>query len=92
MRRTGYTRRGVFREGGLTARAVNHVAAIDTSLARCSTRVKTPTSIAGASIPAFVVATEMSSLSTSAQHDDADTPGAQHGAVAAAVLESCFTE
>ena len=92
MRRTDYTRRGVFKEGGLTARAVNHVVTIDTSLARCSTRVKTLSSIAGASITAFVVATGMSRLSMSAQHDDTDTAGAQHGAGVAAMPESCFTE
>ena len=71
---------------------VDRIVTIETSLARRSTTVKKPTSIAGASIPALVAATEVSSLSASAQHDDADTPGVPCRTVAAVVFESCITE
>jgi len=47
-------------------------------------------SMAGASIPVFVAAIEASGLSSSAQQVDADTPGAQHGALALSAFGSCF--
>jgi hypothetical protein len=47
-------------------------------------------SMAGASIPVFVAAIEASDLLSSAQQVDADTRGAQHGALALSVFGSCF--
>jgi len=47
-------------------------------------------SMTGASIPVFVAAMEASDLSSSAQQVDADTPGAQHGALALSAFGSGF--
>jgi len=45
-------------------------------------------SIAVAAIPVFVAAIEASDLSSSAQQVDADTPGAQHSALAISAFGS----
>jgi hypothetical protein len=63
---------------------------IDTSLARWSMTMHDVSSMAGASVPVFVAAIEASDLSSSAQQVDADTPGAQHGALALSAFGSCF--
>jgi len=60
----------------------DRIVTIDTSLARWSMIVDDVSSIAGASIPVFVAAIEASDLSSTAQQVDADTPGAQHRALA----------
>ena len=77
------------REGGLAAE-IDRIVTIDTSLARWSMIVDDVSSIAGAAIPVFVAAIEASDLSSPAQQVDADTPGAQHGALALSAFGSCF--
>lgn len=77
------------REGGLAA-GIDRIVTIDTSLARWSMTMQDVSSMAGASIPVFVAAIEASDLSSSAQQVDADTPGAQHGALALSAFGSCF--
>jgi hypothetical protein len=68
----------------------DRIVTIDTSLARWSMIAGDVSSIAGASIPVFVDAIEASDVSSSAQQADADTPGAQHRALAVSAFGSCI--
>lgn len=78
------------RAGGLTGGDAEGIAIIDTSLARWSMMVKKVGSIAGASLPVFVVAMEANGLAASAQHVDADTNGVLHRALPTSVFDSCM--
>lgn len=52
--------------------------------------VKKVGSIAGASLPVFVLAMEANGLTASAQHVDADTSGVLCGALPTSILDSCM--